>query len=59
MAARDEDMVAEIDLANNAVYRVLDGRLTKIDPPPTGFGKQVITWQDNKPNVWELSYTGK
>ncbi|KAA0956649.1 DUF3954 domain-containing protein [Planococcus sp. ANT_H30] len=59
MATRDEDMIAEVDLMKDAVYRVMNGRLQKLDSPPTGFGKQVITWQDNKPSVWELSYTGK
>lgn len=59
MATREEDMIAEIDLRENAVYRVKDGTIEKIDSPPTGFGEQVIFWQDNKPNVWKLSYTGK
>lgn len=59
MATRDEEMIAEVDLMENAVYWVKDGQLEKIPFPPTGFGKQVITWQNNKPEVWELSYTGK
>lgn len=47
----------EIDLRENAVYRVMDGKLEKVDKPGDGFGKQVITWQDGKPVVCEISYT--
>ena len=47
----------EIDLRENAVYRVIDGKLEKVDKPGDGFGKQVITWQNGKPIVCEISYT--
>lgn len=43
----------------NAVYRVKEGVLEKIDTPGEGFGKQVITWQDGKPMHYEISYTKK
>lgn len=59
MTGERDDMIAKVDLMENAVYRVKDGEIEKIDTPPTGFGKQLITWQDNKPLMWELSYTGK
>ncbi|WP_404466556.1 DUF3954 domain-containing protein [Planococcus rifietoensis] len=59
MAVEREDMIAEVDLMENAVYRVKDGQIEKIDTPPKGFGKQLITWQDNKPFMWEVSYTSK
>lgn len=59
MSERDEDMIAEVDLRENAVYRVKDGQLEKLHSPPTGFGKQVVLWQNNKPETWELSYTNK
>lgn len=48
---------AEIDLKENAVYRVIDGEIKKVDKPGVGFGKQVITWQDGKPLFYEVSYT--
>ncbi len=50
-------MKAEVDLRENAVYRVIDGKLEKVDKPGDGFGKQVITWQNDKPILCEISYT--
>lgn len=50
-------MKAEIDLMENAVYRVKDGRLEKLDVPGDGFGTQTIKWQDGKPLLYEVSYT--
>lgn len=49
--------VAKVKLDENAVYRVIDGRIEKVDKPGEGFGKQVITWQDNRPIMCEISYT--
>ena len=54
-----EKMIAEISLLENAVYRVIDGRIEKVDEPGNGFGKQTITWQNGKPVVCEISYTVK
>jgi hypothetical protein len=48
---------AEVNLSENAVYRVIDGENKKVDKPGDGFGKQVITWQDGKPTHYEVSYT--
>ena len=50
-------MKQEIDLGVNAVYKVADGELAKVDVPGDGFGKQIITWQDGKPLYYEVSYT--
>ena len=55
----DKQKIAEISLTENAVYRVIDGKLEKIDTPGVGYGKQVITWQDGKPVLYEVSYTKK
>lgn len=49
--------VAEINLEENAVFKIVDGEIEKIDTPGEGFGKQVITWQDGKPTHYEISYT--
>lgn len=54
-----ERMRAEIDLKENAVYRVVDGKIEKMDVPGIGFGKQIITWQNGKPTHYEVSYTVK
>ena len=49
----------EIDLNENAVYKVKDGDIEKVDTPGEGFGKQVIAWQGGKPTHYEISYTKK
>lgn len=59
MKIDSKTMKAEIDLRENAVYRVIDGRLEKVDTPGVGFGKQIITWQNGKPVICEISYTVK
>lgn len=51
------EKTAVVDLKENAVYRVIDGEIKKVDKPGVGFGKQVITWQDGKPTHYEVSYT--
>lgn len=48
-----------IDLNEDAVYKVCEGRLERVDKPGEGFGKQVITWQNGKPTHYEVSYTVK
>lgn len=48
---------ASVDLKENAVYRVKDGVLEKVDVPGDGFGKQIIHWQDGKPIHYEVNYT--
>lgn len=48
---------AVISLLDDAVYRVVDGKIEQVDKPGEGFGKQIITWQDGKPTHYEVSYT--
>ena len=55
----NEQTKAVIDLTENAVYRVVDGKIEKIDTPGVGYGKQIITWQNGKPTHYEVSYTKK
>ncbi len=50
-------MKATIDLKEDAVYIVKEGKLEQVDKPGEGFGKQVITWQNGKPTHYEVSYT--
>lgn len=52
-----ERNTVEIDLSENAVYRIIDGRPEKVDVPGGGFGKQIITWKDGKPTHYEIRYT--
>ncbi len=53
----DEGTKAVVDLLEDAVYKVVDGKLEKVDKPGDGFGRQVITWQNGKPTHYEVSYT--
>ncbi|HLR58900.1 MAG TPA: DUF3954 domain-containing protein [Pseudogracilibacillus sp.] len=50
-------MGKEINLKENAVYIVKNGKCEKVDTPGDGFGKQEITWQNGKPTHYEVSYT--
>lgn len=59
MEELNKQMVAEIDLMENAVYRVVDGQLIKVTTPGVGYGKQIITWQAGKPSHCEISFTEK
>lgn len=59
MAERNDEMVAEVSLKENAVYKVKDGKLEKLDTPPKGYGKQTVFWQDGKPGNVEIWYTCK
>ncbi|MCP3763868.1 DUF3954 domain-containing protein [Domibacillus sp. A3M-37] len=45
----DLKMTAEIDLMESAAYIVKDGVLKKLPNPESGHGKQIISWQGNKP----------
>ncbi|MEK5483415.1 MULTISPECIES: hypothetical protein [unclassified Viridibacillus] len=38
-----DDMIAEVNLYEDALYFVSDGQFKAVDPPPTGFGKQEIS----------------
>lgn len=59
MKVNPETMTAEISLMENAVYRVIDGKLEKVDVPGNGFGEQTIIWQNGKPVLCKISYTVK
>ncbi|UQW98165.1 DUF3954 domain-containing protein [Rummeliibacillus sp. G93] len=56
---QDSDMIAEIDLHDNAVYVVAGGRIISVDPPPSGYGKQEISWHKGEPTHSEIKYTQK
>jgi hypothetical protein len=50
--------LAEINLKENAVYAVRDGKLNRVPAPPDGFGKQIIEWEHGKPlkGKWESTF---
>lgn len=47
----------EINLSEDALYRVKDGQLEKLDKPAGGFGEVTQRWQDNKLGRYEVKYT--
>lgn len=48
-----------MNLNENTVYIVKDGKLKPMDKPKTGYGKTIIHWQDGKITYTEVSYTIK
>ena len=52
-------MTANINLMENGVYIVSNGKLTKLDIPPVGYGKQEINWQNGKVTHIEYKYSKK
>ena len=49
----------EIDVTDNKIYVVKNGEVTPLNPPATGFGEQVITWQSGKVDRVSTTYTEK
>jgi len=49
----------KINKEDNAIYRVMDGKIERLDSPPTGHGTVTIRWQDGKPYIYEVKYTKK
>jgi hypothetical protein len=41
----------------SGAYIVKYGHLIAVDTPPKGYGKQVISWQSDKPRYYELNYS--
>lgn len=55
----NEEEIAVIDLSVDGVYVVCNRKKELIDPPKTGYGKQVVNWYDGKPTISEVTYTQK
>lgn len=54
-----DEMIAEINLANNAIIIIKDGKMERLETPPFGHGKQTITWANGKPINIENYFTQK
>lgn len=54
-AARKLETKAEIDLMENAVYMVKEGRIMQAPSPVTGHGTVTIHWQGGKPCHGDMS----
>lgn len=52
-------MSEKLNLKEDAIYRVKNGQLEKVVSPQSGFGKQVITWQNGRITNCEVSFTVK
>ena len=49
----------EINLREDAVYVVKEGKLQRIPKPDSGYGETSITWQHGKIHAKKVSYTVK
>lgn len=47
----------EVSLEEEALYRVIGGKLEKLDKPATGYGEVIQKWQDGKLGRYEVKYT--
>ena len=54
-AARKLETMAEIDLMENAVYMVKEGKLVKAPSPHSGHGTLTVHFQGGKPCHGDLS----
>ncbi|WBX81307.1 DUF3954 domain-containing protein [Virgibacillus salarius] len=50
---------ATVDLNEDAVLVVKQGKIKRIPKPDSGFGEHVVTWQDGKIHAEKVSYTVK
>ncbi len=50
---------ATVDLREDAVLIIKNGKLKRIPKPDSGFGEQVVTWQNGKIHAEKVSYTVK
>lgn len=52
-------MSRAVNLNEDGIYRVKNGKLQEVKKPESGFGKQTITWQQGKITNVEVTYTEK
>ncbi|HDR7367921.1 DUF3954 domain-containing protein [Bacillus toyonensis] len=52
-------MKKEIDVTNNKMYAVKDGRVIPVEPLFIGFGEQVAVWQNGKVERVDTKFTEK
>lgn len=48
---------AEIDVSEDKIYIVKNGEIEVEDPPRTGFGETLCSWQDGKVNAIKTAAT--
>lgn len=48
-----------VDLKEDAVLVIKEGKLKKIPKPDSGYGEQVVTWQNGRIHAEKVSYTLK
>ena len=50
---------ATVDLNEDAVLVIKEGKLKRIPKPDSGYGEHVVTWQNGKIHAEKVSYTVK
>lgn len=48
---------SEINLHKDSVFIVKGGKIELIPAPPTGYGRQIVSWNDSKPTHVEVNFT--
>lgn len=59
MAPKDKEQIEKINLTNNGIFIIIDGKIEILDVPPNGHGKQTVTWSHGKPINIENYFTKK
>ncbi|WP_242223677.1 DUF3954 domain-containing protein [Bacillus cereus group sp. BfR-BA-01380] len=56
---KSKQLTAEIDITKDRIFVVKGGQVTPYEKPQTGFGEQVVIWQNGKAVRVETKYTEK
>ena len=59
MSSEHISNISEINLHKNAVFIVKNGKIDLIPAPQSGYGKQIISWSDQKPTHIDISSSMK
>lgn len=50
-------MAKTLDKLDDGIYEIKNGQVKPVTKPLSGFGKQIITWQNGKVTHKEVSFT--
>ncbi|MCQ6531128.1 DUF3954 domain-containing protein [Bacillus mycoides] len=52
-------MKREIDVTRNQIYIVINEKAIPVKPPESGYGEQVVVWQNGKVDRVDTKFTEK
>lgn len=56
---KSTQLTVEVDVTQNQIYVVKDGRVISVKPPESGFGEQVAVWVNGKVDRVDTKNTEK